>query len=102
MQRAIRLILWFKRETARILKFLRQTKCAIDFEAQAILETIEKNGGAMTVRDLQRHRSKYRGRGGIQRATTILESLAEQGKLVVSAIRATNGKAINRYALQCR
>ena len=102
MQRAIRLILWFKRETARILKFLRQTKCAIDFEAQAILETIEKNDGTITVRDLQRHRSKYRGRGGIQRATTILESLAEQGKLVVSAIRATNGKAINRYSLQCR
>jgi hypothetical protein len=97
MQRAIRLILWFKRETARILQLLRHAKCEIDFEAQAVLETVEKNGGTITVRELQHRRSKYRGKEGSKKAETLLSELVRQGKLTSSQTLSGNGKTVACY-----
>ncbi|MCL2305329.1 MAG: DUF3987 domain-containing protein [Planctomycetaceae bacterium] len=99
MQRAIRLIMWFKREAARILKLLRQTKCEIDFEAQAVLGLIEQNGGRITVRELQHRRSKYRDKDGAKKAETLLDGLVRQGKLTSEQTMSGNGKTVLRYGL---
>ena len=40
MQRAIRLVFWFKRETARILQLLRHAKCEIDFESKLVVNPV--------------------------------------------------------------
>ena len=99
MQRAIRLVMWFKRETARILHLLRRTKCEIDFESQSVLGLIEELGGKITVRELQHRRNKYRGREGTKNATTLLNDLVRQGKLVSEETISGNGKVVLRYGL---
>jgi hypothetical protein len=99
MQRATRLILWFKRETTRILQLLRNAKCEIDFEAQAVLNLIEQNGGTITVRELQHRRSKYRGKNGAQNAATLLDELVRQGKLTTEQNISANGKTVLCYGL---
>jgi hypothetical protein len=99
MQRAIRLISWFKRESVRILEFLRQTKCNIDFETNIILEVIEKNGGTITARELQHHRKKYRVKGGVKLATAVLDDLVQNGKLRVTSTQSGNGKSLTCYSL---
>ena len=99
MQRAIRLIMWFKREAARILQLLRRTKCEIDFEAQSVLGLVEQNGGAMTVRELQHRRNKYRGKDGAKKAEVFLGELVRQGKLKADQTTTGNGKLVLRYGL---
>jgi hypothetical protein len=99
MQRAIRLVMWFKRETVRILQLLRRTKCEIDFEATAVLEVVEKNGGKITVRELQHHRNKYRSKDGAKKAEALLDELVRQGKLATEQALSGNGKAVLRYGL---
>jgi len=99
MQRATRLILWFKRETTRILKLLRNAKCEIDFESQAVLGLVEQNGGTITIWELQHRRNRYRGKDGAKKAETLLDELVRQGKLVSKQVTSGNGKAIHCYGL---
>jgi hypothetical protein len=99
MQRATRLIMWFKRETTRILQLLRNAKCEIDFEAAAVLEMVEKSGGGITVRELQHRRNKYRGKDGAKKAEGLLDELVRQGKLTAEQTASGNGKTVLRYGL---
>lgn len=98
MQRAIRLVLWFKREAARIMELLRHTKCEIDFEALTVLDIIEKNGGTITTRELQHRRNKYRGKNGAKMANLVLDGLVQKGKLTASSSDMSNGKAVLIYS----
>ena len=99
MQRAIRLVLWFKREAARILQLLRNTKCEIDFESKEILDTVEQNGGTITLRDLQHRRNKYRSKEGSKNVIAMLDALVRQGKLVSTSVPSANGKEVVSYSL---
>lgn len=99
MQRAIRLVFWFKRETARILQLLRHAKCEIDFESKAVLDLVERNGSMITVRELQHQRRKYRSKGGAQAAEAILDGLVQEGRLVSAAVKEDNKRVFTRYRL---
>ena len=99
MQRAIRLVFWFKRETPSILQLLRHTKCEIDFESKSVLDLVERNGGQMTVRELQHQRRKYRSKGGAKAAEAILDGLVHEGRLVSAAVKEDNKRVFTRYRL---
>ncbi len=81
MESAIRLMRWFKRESLRIIEKVRGEVAQVDFEANSIMEAIRRNGGAITVRELQQARSMYRNSGGADLAEKKLREMVSAGKL---------------------
>ena len=75
MWAAIRLIEWFKSESARMLNLLGGGKTTCDREAMDILQAINKNGDRITVRELVRSRSRYQKPGGTEKAEKKLQEI---------------------------
>jgi hypothetical protein len=99
MQRAIRLIDWFKRETMRIIRFLRQPVNEIKSEADDVLALISENGGKITAAELHHRRNKYRGKEGRKQAVTLLQGLVQEGRLKAIPEKSNNGRELITYTL---
>jgi len=91
MESAIRLIQWYKREALRIIETMRGEVAQIDLEATAILDIIRRNGGAITVRELQRRRSAYQADGGAELAERKLRELVEKRLLTAGFEKGKSG-----------
>ncbi|MCL2304832.1 MAG: DUF3987 domain-containing protein, partial [Planctomycetaceae bacterium] len=81
MEKAIRLAQWHKRESLRIVELTLKEAAQVDLDVTAILETIKRKGGEITVRELQQSKRSYRSKGGAERATTKLNEMVTKGLL---------------------
>ncbi len=91
MRSAITLTNWFKRESVRIVQLIRGEACSVDFDAKAILAAIRKNGGEITVRELQRRVKDYGKEGGADRAERKLREMVTAKTLAVRMEQAEKG-----------
>ena len=75
MAAAIRLVEWFKAETQRVYSILAENEEAQ--EQRELAEWIDRRGGSVTVRDLQRGPREFRG--DAEAAESALQELIEAG-----------------------
>lgn len=77
VEAAIKIVSWFKGETRRVYAAMGETED--DRQLRALRELIAKQGGQITVRDLNRGPSHYRGNDGKLAAEEDLNRLVEEG-----------------------
>lgn len=99
MESAIAVVQWFKREAARIVETVRGEVCEIDFESQAVLDAIQRNGGEITVRELQHSRRVYRNSGGAGLAEKKLRKMVKAGILEVHFEQGSRGPGKDVFRL---
>jgi hypothetical protein len=100
MLSAITLVRWYQNEAARILrKANRSAVVAADKEAIAIMKLIQNQGGTTTVNKIAQYVSAFSGRGGSERATSKLATMVQNGLLLGSVQKASNGRQVKVYSL---
>ena len=94
---AIQKIEWYKGQIIRMLEKFGGGGINCDREAMTILQAINENGGSITVRELQRKRSRYQKTGGSEKAEKKFQKMVSQGLLKSEYVRGETGPAKTIY-----